>query len=152
MIVSTSLIISLVEITSSACHVRTDNRLTLLKTTRYSVVTYVRHSMFFFFVFVRLLNTRCGTIQSEEIGDQSVEQERLLLNIPLAMNDRLIDLERKMQAMNGEISSLKSENSLLKSTMAANTNSANSKISSLESDNNLLKSTMAADADCKLHD
>jgi hypothetical protein len=84
MIVSTSLIISLVEITSGACHVRTDNRLTLLKTTRYSVVTYVRRSMFFFFVFVCLLNTGCGTIQSEETGDQSVEQERLLLNIPLA--------------------------------------------------------------------
>jgi TolA-binding protein len=68
------------------------------------------------------------------------------------MNDRLIDLERKMQAMNGEISSLKSENSLLKSTIAANSNSANFNISSLESDNDLLKSTMAADADCKLHD
>ena len=74
MIVSTSLIISLVEITSSACHVRTDNRLTLLKTTRYSVVTYVRRSMFSFFVFVCLLNTGCGTFQFEETGDQSVEQ------------------------------------------------------------------------------
>jgi hypothetical protein len=34
-------------------------------------------------------------IQSEEAGDQSAEHKRLLLNNPQAMDDRLINLERK---------------------------------------------------------
>ena len=70
--------------------------------------------LFFFFVF--LLITGCYSIHSDVTGDQSAEQKRLLLNDPQAMNDRLIDLERKLQAVNGEISYLKKENSLLKST------------------------------------
>jgi hypothetical protein len=95
--------------------------------------------MFFFFVFVCLLNTGCGTIQSEETGDQSVEHKRLLLNDPQAMNDRLIDLERKLQAVsgtlqavNGKVASLESENIMLKSTMAANTKTTNSKIETIK--------------------
>ena len=80
--------------------------------------TYVRRNMFLFFVFLCLLNTGCHSIQSDETDDQSAEHKRLLLNDPQAMNDRLIDLERKLQAVNGEISSLKKENSLLKSTVA----------------------------------
>ena len=79
--------------------------------------TYVRRSMFLFFVFLCLLNTGCHSIQSDKTDDQSAEHKRLLLNDPQAMNDRLIDLERKLQAVNGDISSLKKENSLLKSTV-----------------------------------
>ena len=74
--------------------------------------------MFLFFFLLCLLNTGCDSIQSEETDDQSAEHKRLLLNDPQAMNDRLIDLERKLQSVNGEISSLKKENSLLKSTVA----------------------------------
>jgi len=80
--------------------------------------TYVRRSMFLFFVLLCLLNTGCDSIHSDETDGQSAEHKRLLLNDPQATNDRLIDLERKLQAVNGEISSLKKENSLLKSTVA----------------------------------
>ena len=106
--------------------------------------TYVRRSMFFFFVFFFLLIIGCDGIQSEEAGDQSAEHKRLLLNNPQAMDDLLIDLERKFQAVNGKMTALENENSLLKSTVAANTQTTNSKMSSLESENSLLKSTMAA--------
>ena len=106
--------------------------------------TYVRRSMFFFFVFFFLLIIGCDGIQSEEAGDQSAEHKRLLLNNPQAMDDQLIDLERKFQAVNGKMTALENENSLLKSTMAANRQTTNSKMSSLESENNLLKSTMAS--------
>ena len=106
--------------------------------------TYVRRSMFFFFVFFFLLIIGCDGIQSEDSGDQSAEHKRLLLNNPQAMDDRLIDLERKLQAVNGKMTALESKNSLLKSTMAANTKTTNSKMSSLESENSLLKSTIAA--------
>ena len=82
------------------------------------MLTYIRRSMFLFFALLCLLNTRCDSIQSDETEDQSAEHKRLLLNDPQAMNDRLIDLERKLQAVNGDISSLKKENSLLKSTVA----------------------------------
>jgi hypothetical protein len=100
--------------------------------------------MFFFFVFFFLLIIGCDGIQSEEAGDQSAEHKRLLLNNPQAMDDQLIDLERKFQAVNGKMTALENENSLLKSTMAANRQTTNSKMSSLESENNLLKSTMAS--------
>ena len=106
--------------------------------------TYVRRSMFFFFVFFFLLIIGCDGIQSEEAGDQSAEHKRLLLNNPQAMDDQLIDLERKFQAVNGKMTALENENSLLKSTMAANRQTTNSKMSSLESENNLLKSAMAS--------
>jgi TolA-binding protein len=89
--------------------------------------------MVLIFFFVCLLNTGCGSIQSGETGDQSVEHKRLLLNDPQAMNDRLIDLERKLQAVNGKVASLESENSMLKSTMAANTKTTNSKIETIKS-------------------
>ena len=89
--------------------------------------------MVLIFFFVCLLNTGCGSIQSEETGDHSVEHKRLLLNDPQAMNDRLIDLERKLQAVNGKVASLESENNLLKSTMAANTKTTNSKIETIKS-------------------
>jgi hypothetical protein len=100
--------------------------------------------MFFFFVFFFLLIIGCDGIQSEEAGDQSAEHKRLLLNNPQAMDDQLIDLERKFQAVNGKMTALENENSLLKSTMAANRQTTNSKMSSLESENNLLKSAMAS--------
>jgi hypothetical protein len=96
--------------------------------------------MVFIFFFVCLLNTGYNSIQSEETGDQSVEHKRLLLNDPQAMNDRLIDLERKLQAVsgtlqavNGKVASLESENIMLKSTMAANTKTTNSKIETIKS-------------------
>ena len=96
--------------------------------------------MVLIFFFVCLLNTGFGSIQSDETGDQSVEHKRLLLTDPQAMNDRLIDLERKLQsvngklqAMNGKVASLESENSMLKSTMAANTKTTNSKIEMIKS-------------------
>ena len=88
--------------------------------------------MVFIFFFVCLLNTGYNSIQSEETGDQSVEHKRLLLNDPQAMNDRLIDLERKLQAVNGKVASLESENIMLKSTMAANTKTTNSKIETIK--------------------
>ena len=106
--------------------------------------TYVRRSMFFLFVFFFLLIIGCDGIQSEDSGDQSAEHKRLLLNNPQAMNDRFIDIERKLQAVNGKVTALERENSLLKSTMTANTQTTNSQVFSLESENNLLKSTMAA--------
>ena len=89
--------------------------------------------MVLIFFFVCLLNTGCGSILSGETGDQSVEHKRLLLNDPQAMNDRLIDLERKLQAVNGKVASLESENNMLKSTMAANTKTTNSKIETIKS-------------------
>ena len=95
--------------------------------------TYVRRSMFFFFVFFFLLIIGCDGIQSKEAGDQSAEHKRLLLNNPQAMDDRLINLERKFQAVNGKMTALESENSLLKSTMAANTQTTNSKIEMIKS-------------------
>jgi len=45
----------------------------------------------------------------------------------------LIDLERKLQAVNGKMTALESENSLLKSTMASNTKTTNSKIETIKS-------------------
>ena len=89
--------------------------------------------MFFFFVFFFLLIIGCDGIQSEEAGDQFAEHKRLLLNNPQAMDDRLINLERKFQAVNGKMTALENENSLLKSTMAANTQTTNSKIEMIKS-------------------